>query len=77
MINLFFLLWCFLFGRNGSIIVIFNLYFAQWVSNEKAKNELVLGTQANKTSLLQTIKIDVNSIEITGNYENYLLSLKP
>uniref|UniRef100_A0A674K742 Transmembrane serine protease 15 n=1 Tax=Terrapene triunguis TaxID=2587831 RepID=A0A674K742_9SAUR len=51
--------------KNGSIIVIFNLYFAQWVSNEKAKNELVLGIEANKTSLLQTINIDVNSIEIT------------
>uniref|UniRef100_A0A8C3XP74 Enteropeptidase n=2 Tax=Chelydra serpentina TaxID=8475 RepID=A0A8C3XP74_CHESE len=52
--------------KNGSIIVIFNLYFAQWVSNEKAKNELVLGIEANKTSLLQTIKIDVNSTEITA-----------
>ncbi|XP_032641901.1 enteropeptidase [Chelonoidis abingdonii] len=61
--------------KNGSIIVIFNLYFAQWVSNEKAKNELVLGIEANKTSLLQTINIDVNSIEITGNYENYSTSL--
>uniref|UniRef100_A0A8C4VMC5 Enteropeptidase n=1 Tax=Gopherus evgoodei TaxID=1825980 RepID=A0A8C4VMC5_9SAUR len=52
--------------KNGSIIVIFNLYFAQWVSNEKAKNELVLGIEANKTTLLQTINIDVNSIEITA-----------
>uniref|UniRef100_A0A8C3PGK2 Enteropeptidase n=1 Tax=Chrysemys picta bellii TaxID=8478 RepID=A0A8C3PGK2_CHRPI len=52
--------------KNGSIIVIFNLYFAQWISNEKAKNELVLGIEANKTSLLQTINIDVNSIEITA-----------
>ncbi|XP_067399003.1 enteropeptidase [Emydura macquarii macquarii] len=51
--------------KNGSIIVIFNLYFAQWVSGEKAKNELVLGIEANKSSLLQTINIELNSIEIT------------
>ncbi|CAM5076851.1 unnamed protein product [Natator depressus] len=63
--------------KNGSIIVIFNLYFAQWVSNEKAKNELVLGTQANKTSLLQTIKIDVNSIEITAEPANLTTSPLP
>ncbi|XP_006128902.2 enteropeptidase [Pelodiscus sinensis] len=51
--------------KNGSIIVVFRLNFAQWVSNEKAKNELVLGIEANKTSLLKTINIDVNSIEVT------------
>ncbi|TFK10318.1 serine/threonine-protein kinase MRCK alpha [Platysternon megacephalum] len=62
---------------NGSIIVIFNLYFAQWVSNEKAKNELVLGIEANKTSLLQTINIDVNSIEITVLLCNIIFFFPP
>uniref|UniRef100_A0A8C8R6P3 Transmembrane serine protease 15 n=1 Tax=Pelusios castaneus TaxID=367368 RepID=A0A8C8R6P3_9SAUR len=51
--------------KNGSIVVIFNLYFGQWVSNQRTKNELVLGIEENKSSLLQTINIDVNSIEIT------------
>uniref|UniRef100_A0A8C8R707 Enteropeptidase n=1 Tax=Pelusios castaneus TaxID=367368 RepID=A0A8C8R707_9SAUR len=54
--------------KNGSIVVIFNLYFGQWVSNQRTKNELVLGIEENKSSLLQTINIDVNSIEITEEF---------
>uniref|UniRef100_A0A8D0GXK5 Enteropeptidase n=1 Tax=Sphenodon punctatus TaxID=8508 RepID=A0A8D0GXK5_SPHPU len=54
--------------KNGSVIVEFNLFFAQWVSDETTKNELVLGIEANKSSLLQTFTIDVNSIEITEQF---------
>ncbi|KAM6447212.1 enteropeptidase isoform 10-T10 [Liasis olivaceus] len=52
--------------RNGSVIVQFKLFFVQLVSEVKIKNELVYGIKANKSELLQTLTIDVNSIEITG-----------
>ncbi|XP_062431170.1 enteropeptidase [Rhea pennata] len=48
-------------------VVIFNLYFTQWVSTEKITNELVWGIEANKTSLTRTLKVDVNSIQVTGS----------
>ncbi|XP_061483887.1 enteropeptidase isoform X6 [Rhineura floridana] len=51
--------------RNGSIIVLFNLFFVQWVPVGKIKNELAFGIEGNKSDLLQTLSIDVNSIEIT------------
>ncbi|KAF7251190.1 Enteropeptidase [Varanus komodoensis] len=51
--------------RNGSIIVLFNLSFLQWVSDKKIKNELASGIKGNKSELLQTFSIDANSIEIT------------
>ncbi|KFZ59971.1 Enteropeptidase, partial [Antrostomus carolinensis] len=51
----------------GSVVVIFNLYFTQMLTVEKVKTELVLGISANKTNLTQTLKIDVNSIQVTGN----------
>ncbi|XP_074890010.1 enteropeptidase [Buteo buteo] len=47
------------------VVVIFSLYFTQMVTVEKIKNELVLGFNANKTNLTQTLKIDVNSIQVT------------
>ncbi|XP_006145656.1 enteropeptidase [Tupaia chinensis] len=53
--------------QNGSIIVIFDLYFAQWVSDENVKEELIQGIEANKSSQLVTFHIDLNSIDITGN----------
>ncbi|KAM8819876.1 enteropeptidase [Eudromia elegans] len=46
-------------------VVVFNLYFTHWISAEETKNELAWGIEANKTSLTQTLKIDVNSIQIT------------
>uniref|UniRef100_A0A8C0EKJ7 Enteropeptidase n=1 Tax=Bubo bubo TaxID=30461 RepID=A0A8C0EKJ7_BUBBB len=49
------------------VVVIFNLYFTQMVTVEKVKNYLVLGINANKTNITQTLKIDVNSIQVTGN----------
>ncbi|XP_062983770.1 enteropeptidase [Elgaria multicarinata webbii] len=52
--------------RNGSVIALFHLFFLQWVPDEKIKNELALGIKGNKSDLLQTFIIDVNSIEITG-----------
>nr|XP_013810674.1 PREDICTED: enteropeptidase [Apteryx mantelli mantelli] len=55
--------------------VIFNLYFTQWVSAEKTKNELVWGIEANKTSLIQTLKVDVNSIQVTVAAENLTTKL--
>ncbi|XP_039205287.1 enteropeptidase isoform X2 [Crotalus tigris] len=50
--------------RNGSVIVFFKLFFVQWVSEVKIKNALVYGIKENKSELLQTLTIDVNSIEI-------------
>ncbi|KAK4830638.1 hypothetical protein QYF61_012481 [Mycteria americana] len=47
------------------VVVIFNLYFTKMVTVEKVKNELLLGINTNKTNLTQTLKIDVNSIQIT------------
>ncbi|XP_004675362.1 PREDICTED: enteropeptidase [Condylura cristata] len=51
---------------NGSIVVIFDLSFGQWVSNENVKEELIHGIEANKSSQLATFQIDMNSIDITG-----------
>ncbi|XP_065711316.1 enteropeptidase [Patagioenas fasciata] len=52
---------------EDSVIVTFNLYFTQKVTVEKVKNELVLGIDTDKT---QTLKIDVNSIQVTVAAEN-------
>ncbi|XP_047650784.1 enteropeptidase isoform X1 [Phacochoerus africanus] len=57
--------------ENGSVIVIFDLLFAQWVSDENIKEELIQGIEANKSSQLVTFHIDVNSIDITESLENY------
>lgn len=54
-------------ARNGSVIVFFKLFFVQWVSEVEIKDALVYGIKENKSELLQTFTIDVNSIEITGN----------
>ncbi|EPY81689.1 enteropeptidase [Camelus ferus] len=53
--------------ENGSIIVIFDLLFFQWVSDENVKEELIQGIEANKSSQLVTFHIDVNSIDITAS----------
>ncbi|XP_032030156.1 enteropeptidase [Hylobates moloch] len=50
--------------ENGSIIVIFDLFFAQWVSDENVKEELIQGIEANKSSQLVTFHIDLNSVDI-------------
>lgn len=39
---------------------------------EKIKNELLLGIDANTTGFVQTLKIDVNSIQITGNANKHI-----
>ncbi|XP_046956421.1 enteropeptidase [Lynx rufus] len=57
--------------ENGSIIVIFDLFFAQWVSDENVKEELIQGIEANKSSQLVTFHIDLNSIDITASLENF------
>uniref|UniRef100_A0A8D1ASV7 Enteropeptidase n=1 Tax=Sus scrofa TaxID=9823 RepID=A0A8D1ASV7_PIG len=59
--------------ENGSVIVIFDLLFAQWVSDENIKEELIQGIEANKSSQLVAFHIDVNSIDITGICEYYLI----
>ncbi|XP_053513889.1 enteropeptidase [Artibeus jamaicensis] len=51
---------------NGSVIAIFDLFFAQRVSNENVKEELIQGIEANKSSQLVNFHIDLNSIDITG-----------
>lgn len=43
---------------------------------EKVKNELVLGISANETNITQIFKIDVSSIEVTGNASKHLFSIK-
>ncbi|XP_004639153.1 enteropeptidase [Octodon degus] len=53
--------------ENGSIIVLFDLFFAQWVSDENVKEELIRGIEANKSSELIIFHIDLNSIDIAGN----------
>ncbi|XP_022430188.1 enteropeptidase isoform X1 [Delphinapterus leucas] len=57
--------------ENGSIIVIFDLLFAQWVSDENVKEEMIQGIEANKSSQLAIFHIDVNSIDITASLENF------
>uniref|UniRef100_A0A2K6MC90 Transmembrane serine protease 15 n=1 Tax=Rhinopithecus bieti TaxID=61621 RepID=A0A2K6MC90_RHIBE len=52
--------------ENGSIIVTFDLFFAQWVSDENVKEELIQGVEANKSSQLATFHIDLNSVDILG-----------
>ncbi|NWV73795.1 ENTK Enteropeptidase, partial [Dasyornis broadbenti] len=49
------------------VVVILTLYFTQMVTVEKVKNELVLGVIASNPNPTETLKIDVNSIQITGN----------
>ncbi|XP_064008223.1 enteropeptidase [Pogoniulus pusillus] len=53
------------FKSENGVIVIFNLYFTQTIAIERVKNELVLGISVNKSDLTQTLKIDVNSIQVT------------
>ncbi|KAM4889441.1 enteropeptidase [Thomomys bottae] len=53
--------------ENGSIIVLFDLFFVQWVSDENVKEELIQGIEANKSSQLLTFHIDLNSIDITAS----------
>lgn len=57
--------------ENGSIIVIFDLLFVQWVSDKNVKEELIQGIEANKSSQLVTFHIDLNSIDITAPLENF------
>nr|XP_054105012.1 enteropeptidase isoform X3 [Callithrix jacchus] len=57
--------------ENGSIIVIFDLFFAQWVSDENVKEELIQGIEANKSSQLVTFHIDLNSVDILASLENF------
>lgn len=49
------------------MVVILTLYFNQMVTAEKVKNELVLGVIANNPNPNETLKIDVDSIQVTGN----------
>ncbi|XP_006889888.1 PREDICTED: enteropeptidase [Elephantulus edwardii] len=57
--------------ENGSIEVIFDLFFAQWVSDENVKEELIQGIEANKSSQLVTFHIDLNSINITAPLKHF------
>ncbi|XP_043849396.1 enteropeptidase [Dromiciops gliroides] len=50
--------------KNGSVLVIFDLSFDKWVSDESIQNELIQGIEAN--SQLMTFHIDLSSIYITG-----------
>ncbi|XP_069928012.1 enteropeptidase isoform X1 [Oryctolagus cuniculus] len=57
--------------ENGSIIVLFDLFFAQWVSDENVKNELIQGIEANQSSQLVPFQIDLSSIDITASLEDF------
>ncbi|XP_032133028.1 enteropeptidase isoform X3 [Sapajus apella] len=57
--------------ENGSVIVIFDLFFAQSVSDENVKEELIQGIEANKSSQLVTFHIDLNSVDILASLENF------
>uniref|UniRef100_A0A669QWG5 Enteropeptidase n=1 Tax=Phasianus colchicus TaxID=9054 RepID=A0A669QWG5_PHACC len=59
----------------ASVVVIFGLYLSQRVTAEKIKNELLSGINANATDLSQTLKIDVNSIEITVSQFSIVVKL--
>ncbi|KAJ7320479.1 hypothetical protein JRQ81_019990, partial [Phrynocephalus forsythii] len=61
--------------RNGSVIVLFSLSFVQLVPDGKIKEQLSLGIEGNKSDLLQTFIIDVNSIEITETKSMHILCL--
>uniref|UniRef100_A0A8C3DLB7 Transmembrane serine protease 15 n=1 Tax=Corvus moneduloides TaxID=1196302 RepID=A0A8C3DLB7_CORMO len=54
-----------------NVVVIITLYFTWMVTVEKVKNELVVGVIANNPNPTQTLKIDVNSIQITGNVSKF------
>ncbi|NXP36678.1 ENTK Enteropeptidase, partial [Leiothrix lutea] len=49
------------------VVVIFTLYFNQMIPVVKVENELILGVLENNSNPTKTLKIDVNSIQITGN----------
>nr|prf enteropeptidase [Rattus norvegicus] len=57
--------------ENGSVIVLFDLFFAQWVSDENVKEELIQGIEANISSQLVTLHIDLNSIDIAASLSNF------
>nr|XP_042114860.1 enteropeptidase [Peromyscus maniculatus bairdii] len=61
--------------ENGSVIVLFDLFFAQWVSNENVKEELIQGIEANISSQLVILHIDLNSIDITASLDNFSTAL--
>ncbi|XP_014739106.1 PREDICTED: enteropeptidase isoform X3 [Sturnus vulgaris] len=59
------------------VVVILTLYFTQMVTTEKVKNELVLGVIANNPNPSKTLKIDVNSIQVTDPASLITSSLTP
>ncbi|GAB1300390.1 Enteropeptidase [Apodemus speciosus] len=61
--------------ENGSVIALFDLFFAQWVSDENVKEELIQGIEANKSSQLVTLHIDLNSIDITASLSDFATTL--
>ncbi|XP_038622100.1 enteropeptidase [Tachyglossus aculeatus] len=52
--------------RNGSVMVDFDLFFSQRVSNGNAKDVLVQGIETNSSSLLLTLRVDPSSVTILG-----------
>ncbi|XP_036098820.1 enteropeptidase [Molossus molossus] len=60
--------------ENGSIIVIFDLSFDQWVSDKNVKEELIQGIEANKSSQLAYFHIDLNSIDIIASLDSPTVS---
>ncbi|XP_048396068.1 enteropeptidase [Stegostoma tigrinum] len=51
--------------KNGTVIVLFNLYFFTTVPNIKVKTEMLTAIETNQGSYLGKFRIDTNSIQIT------------
>ncbi|KAG8450287.1 hypothetical protein GDO86_002803 [Hymenochirus boettgeri] len=52
--------------RNGSVVVLFRLFFTQTIPNENIKKELMLGIDANNSDLTRKFLIDKTSVVIAG-----------
>ncbi|XP_029435048.1 enteropeptidase [Rhinatrema bivittatum] len=57
--------------QNGSVIVVFNIYFAHLISDENIKTVLVSGIEANASDLLKTFRIDPSTIVITATQQEF------
>ncbi|XP_060688816.1 enteropeptidase [Hemiscyllium ocellatum] len=52
--------------KNGTVIVLFNLYFSTTVSNIKVKTEMQTAIETNQGSFLGNFRVDTDSIQITA-----------
>ncbi|XP_078088037.1 enteropeptidase [Mustelus asterias] len=55
-----------LVDRNGSVVVLFNLYFSTSVSNIMVKMEMLTAIEVNQGSFMGNFQVDKESIQITA-----------